>query len=176
MAGMTGAGVLFETERLRVRWLRTSDAAAVAGYRSDDEVARFQSWSVPYSEADAAALIASVDGHALGTPGWAQVGIELVSSGELIGDMGVNSVGDGSVELGFTIARSQWRKGYATEAARALGGQLLGPLGLRSVVAEVAPANAASLAVLRRLGFADETTLDDGYLRLTLVAPSTVVP
>jgi [ribosomal protein S5]-alanine N-acetyltransferase len=42
--------------------------------------------------------------------------------------------------------------GFATEAARAVLEYALGPLGLTEVLAEVDEGNAASAAVLRRLG------------------------
>jgi [ribosomal protein S5]-alanine N-acetyltransferase len=42
--------------------------------------------------------------------------------------------------------------GYATEAARAVVEHALGPLGLREVLAEVDEGNAASVAVVKRLG------------------------
>ena len=45
-----------------------------------------------------------------------------------------------------------WGKGYATEAARAVVEAALGPLGLPEVLAEVDAGNAASVAVIKRLG------------------------
>jgi ribosomal-protein-alanine N-acetyltransferase len=45
-----------------------------------------------------------------------------------------------------------WGNGYATEAARAVVQAALGPLGLPEVLAEVDEGNAASVAVVKRLG------------------------
>nr|BFE78380.1 hypothetical protein GCM10020093_009810 [Planobispora longispora] len=45
-----------------------------------------------------------------------------------------------------------WGRGYATEAARAVVDHALGPLGLPEVLAEIDEGNAASVAVVVRLG------------------------
>ena len=50
------------------------------------------------------------------------------------------------------MAPGSWGRGYATEAARAVLEYALGPLGLPEVLAEVDEGNAASIAVIERLG------------------------
>ena len=64
--------MLLETPRLRLRWFRPADAAALAAYRSDSSVARYQSWSPPVSVAAAAALIREFEAGSPGLPGWFQ--------------------------------------------------------------------------------------------------------
>ena len=56
------------------------------------------------------------------------------------------------VELGYTLARAAWGRGYATEAARAVLRWGFAGLRLPRVVAVADPANAASLHVLDKLG------------------------
>jgi aminoglycoside 6'-N-acetyltransferase len=51
--------VPLESARLIVRRFRPGDAAALAAYRSDPDVARYQSWTPPLS-ADAAAELVSI--------------------------------------------------------------------------------------------------------------------
>lgn len=63
------------------------------------------------------------------------------------------------------VDRVQWRQGYAQEALVDLSSTLIGPLGVRSVEAEVNPANTASNQLLRELGFTHA-----GLLRLRWVA------
>ena len=56
------------------------------------------------------------------------------------------------VELGYTLARAAWGRGYATEAARAVLRWAFAGLRLPRVVAVADPANTASLRVLEKLG------------------------
>lgn len=63
-------------------------------------------------------------------------------------------------ELGFAIARSQWGKGYASEAAGAIVRYAFDAMGLHRLEADVDPRNPASIRTLERLGFQRE-----GYAR-----------
>ena len=75
------------------------------------------------------------------------------ASGELIGYCGVELYGNGSdVELGFSLARSAWGRGYATEAARAWLDHAFDALGFARVLALVKPENTASIRVLEKIG------------------------
>ena len=70
------------------------------------------------------------------------------------GPPGVNALGlAGAVELGYTVFATWRAKGYATEVARALMGWAEREHGVTEFVASVAPTNAESLAVVRKLGF-----------------------
>ncbi|WP_164712554.1 GNAT family N-acetyltransferase [Methylobacterium currus] len=55
-------------------------------------------------------------------------------------------------EIGWSLARASWGKGYATEAARACLDWTFDRLGWRKVVRIIDPANTASIAVATRLG------------------------
>jgi RimJ/RimL family protein N-acetyltransferase len=56
------------------------------------------------------------------------------------------------VELGFHPPRSEWGKGYATEAAGACLEAAFSALAMERVIAVVAPGNAASVRVLGEIG------------------------
>ena len=60
---------------------------------------------------------------------------------------------DDAVEIGYTIFEPWRGRGYATEAARALMEWARAEHGIRRFIASVAPGNAPSLAIVRRLGF-----------------------
>ena len=63
------------TERLTLGSLHASDAQALYEYRSDPEVARYQTWQ-PGSVEDARVFIDGVQGVAFDTPGtWVQLAI-----------------------------------------------------------------------------------------------------
>jgi RimJ/RimL family protein N-acetyltransferase len=78
--------------------------------------------------------------------------------------IGFGRLGLGGVQaakLGYAIKASEWRKGYATEAARLLLDFAFGPLALHRVSAAIGPDNDASIALVKRLGFTYEGRLRD---------------
>jgi aminoglycoside 6'-N-acetyltransferase len=159
---------LLATERLSLRQLERRDVEVISAYRSDPEVARHQSWSAPYPIEMAAALVGEMEARRLDLPGWTQVAVELRATGELVGDVAFERRDAREAAIGYTLAPAHQGHGYATEAVGAVVAHGLGPLEHAVVVAEVAPANAASVAVLLRLGFTREGPLpggDDRYVR-----------
>lgn len=79
---------------------------------------------------------------------------------ELMGDAGLYLL-DGrgpEIELGYTLGRSWWGRGYATEAARALLASAFDDFGLDEVVAVADVANPASTRVLAKAGMEREGT------------------
>jgi len=78
-------------------------------------------------------------------------------SSDIIGFSGLIACGalnEADYEIGFVLARSAWGKGYATEIG---WGQLaygFGTVGCKRLLAQVAPENARSIAVLQKIGMA----------------------
>ena len=70
----------------------------------------------------------------------------------LVGTAGLRPLEESGLEIFYSLAPGAWGHGYATEAARAVVEYGLGPLGLPEVLAEVDEGNAASVAVVKRLG------------------------
>ena len=62
------------------------------------------------------------------------------------------------------LRRDSWGRGYATEAARACVGYGFDELGLEKIVADVDPANPASVRVLEKCGFELAGDGPDGML------------
>jgi RimJ/RimL family protein N-acetyltransferase len=145
------------SERLLLRRLAPRDADALAAYRSDPEVARYQSWETPFSLDDARSLIADLAGADLDGPGWFQWAVERVGEPGIVGDVGVNLLEDGrQAELGYTIAPASQRRGYGREAIARMVDHLLVDRRLHRVSAECDPRNEASVRLLERLGFRRE--------------------
>lgn len=146
------------TERLILRRFTGVDLTPFVTYRSDPEVARYQSWNAPYDPADAAALIAAMQVVQPGAPGeWYQVAIADRSTGQLIGDCAFCVLPSSPdhpvhVEIGFTLARSRQGSGYATEAVGRLITALFEELGVARVQALCDIDNTASIRLLERLG------------------------
>lgn len=146
------------TERLVLRVMRTTDAAPFAAYRNDPDVARYQSWDLPFTEQDAAALLSGQDDRDDVIAGqWTQLAVER--DGELVGDVCAHLDDTGGVaEIGFTLAGTHQGRGYASEAAQALVGDLVHRVGVRRVRAELDPENIASQRVLENIGLTYEAT------------------
>jgi RimJ/RimL family protein N-acetyltransferase len=149
-----GAGVIVSAGRLDIRRFRPSDVAAFAAYRSDPSVARYQSWAAPFPEDEARSLVESFATADEDAPGWFQYAVELRAERVLIGDVAICRQGR-LAELGFTVASAYQRKGYATEAVRAVLARVFAT-GVHKVAAECDARNEASARLLGRLGFTRE--------------------
>lgn len=145
------------TARLRLRRLLPGDGEVLFGYRSDPNVRCYQ--ACPENAAAAAEFVIQQQQVAFDTPGtWAQVGVELREAGLLIGDLGVHFLeGErGQVELGFTIAPSFQRRGYARETMTALLGHLFEDGRKHRVILRMDASNRAAVALATSLGFRKE--------------------
>jgi RimJ/RimL family protein N-acetyltransferase len=152
------------TERLLLRPFRAEDLPAFAAYRSDPEVARYQSWDVPFTVVDTERFLAAQQGIALGTPGaWVQLAAVDRHSGVLCGDCAVRVLADqpATAEIGVTFAREAQGRGLAGEALAALIAELFGRYGLHRVFAEADDRNLAVHRLFGRLGFRCEARLVD---------------
>jgi RimJ/RimL family protein N-acetyltransferase len=149
-------------DRVRLRALHRSDAARIAEIRGDSEVARFQSWET-CSLLDAEALIEKVRDLVPDQPGqWFQFGIELHETGELIGDCALHCpLSDPSAaEIGFTLGRSYWSRGYAREAVALLIDWLFAERDKTRVFAVTDGRNGAAHLLLQNLGFGRDADFD----------------
>jgi RimJ/RimL family protein N-acetyltransferase len=104
------------------------------------------------SRAEAWRNMAMVIGHRQlrGYGFWA---VEERASGEMIGRVGCwRPEGWPGLEVGWTLRRAFWHRGYATEAARASVEYAFRALGQARVISLIAPENTASIRVAQRLG------------------------
>lgn len=140
------------TARLRLDALRDKDANALFAYRSDPAVARFQGWR-PDSVADAERFIGAQHGVAPDMRDtWWQRAIRLRDTDELIGDLGLHFMDDGTVEVGISLAPAHQRRGYAREALEVMLDFVFGGLRKRRVIAQVAPRNFMCMRLLEGVG------------------------
>jgi len=154
-----------ETERLLVRVPEERDVDGYLEVFGDPQVLRFLRTGMPRRD-DAVAGIKRMRRH------WERHGIGLFSvvrkeDDRLLGRVGfllwdperwVHAMredleGDGlETEIGWTLGSEHWNRGYATEAAIACRDRALGDLALTRLVSVIAPENAPSIAVARKLG------------------------
>ena len=142
-----------ECERVLVRpFVTDTDSDSMLAVYGDPEVMRF----IPGGAlSDIAAVRSVLDVYTRaqqdqGFSSWALVERE---GGRLIGDVGFGIFEPtGDIELGYTLAREFWGRGYALEAASACLATASIHLSASRIVAVVDEANAPSLRVAERLG------------------------
>lgn len=138
------------TERLLLRPGWQEDAPALARAIGDEMIVRnLASAPWPYSEDDARDFLA---GWTSASPSRFLMVQRTASSPRIIGGIGMDRMDDGSVELGYWVARPFWGLGYATEAGRHMI-DLARTMGIPRLVASHFVDNPASGSVLRKLGF-----------------------
>ena len=146
------------TERLLLRPMRIDDAVAMAARRSDPDVARYQNWTTPYPLERAQTMvdeIVAMDGPTDGE--WWMLTIADADDSTVLGDLVVHLTWQGrTAEIGYTLARHAWGKGYAVEAATELVRYLFEDLEVRRIEAMLHPDNPASAMVLERAGLVFE--------------------
>jgi RimJ/RimL family protein N-acetyltransferase len=139
--------------RLELRPFTARDApVAHADVYGDPDVMRYVAEGPLPDEATTAMLVRTYAQRAR-INDWTFWAVIERSTGALIGDAGVWPSGRGEAELGYTLARRAWGKGYATEATHAVVDLAFGAFGIDELIALVHPANAASIRVLSKLGF-----------------------
>ncbi|MCM4084082.1 GNAT family N-acetyltransferase [Paractinoplanes hotanensis] len=152
--------MLIATERLVLRRFRPADAAVLAAYRSEPEVARYQSWDAPFPLLRAETAVANFIASDPDQPGWFQYAIERTAGHELVGDVAVHLHDNlKQAEIGFTLAKQHQKQGYAFEAVTAVLDRLFRVRGLHKVAGECDARNLASAGLLERLGFTLEGKL-----------------
>jgi RimJ/RimL family protein N-acetyltransferase len=141
-----------ETERLRLRAFRDDDLDAYAALCADPEVMRYLGTGVTLNRADAWRSMAGFLGH-WALRGYGMWALEEKATGTFVGRAGfLNPEGWPGFELGWTLARAHWGRGFATEAARRALDYAFGELDRPRVISLVRPANEPSKRVAERLG------------------------
>ena len=143
--------VTLETERLILRMWRDDDIREYAELCADAEVMRYIGGKT-LDRTEAWRHMASMIGHwyLRGYGVWA---VEEKAGGRLVGRIGcINPEGWPGFEVGWTLKREFWGKGYATEAARRSLEYAFYELDQPHVISLIHPENRASIRVAERLG------------------------
>jgi RimJ/RimL family protein N-acetyltransferase len=141
------------TERLHLRPFTEADRLAIHAVYADPEVMRHVGHGAHRTIEETVAAL-RVYGEVLERRGFSFLAVTERDGGALVGDAGLYPLGE-DVELGYTLARSAWGRGYATELGRALVVHAFEVLGAPRVVAQVEPGNAGSRRVLEKLGMTE---------------------
>lgn len=146
------SAIRIETARLILRSIDAErDFEGWARLMADEQTVRFIGGQV-MDRALAWRHMAGVVGH-WQIRGYGSFSVEDKASGEWIGRVGPwYPEGWPAPEIGWTILREHWGKGYATEAARASLDYAFRELGWKEVIHVILTGNARSMAVAERLG------------------------
>jgi len=142
----------FRTARLLVRRWRTSDDLALFDVYGDIEGARYVGNGEPITEQECQLwLRVTTDNYK--TRGYGMFAIDELSSKRTVGFCGiVHPGGQDEPEVKYAFLKSEWRRGLASEVVPALLSHAHINLGMRRIIATVAPENIASQRVLEQSG------------------------
>lgn len=152
-----------ETERLLLRQWRDGDWHGLLRTYGDSEV---MAW-IGTTAGDLASTAAAIGRMSMHWRllGYGMFAVEERTSGELVGRVGLMLHPDWpldgpKVEVGWTLQRSAWGKGYATEGALASLGLAFRELGLPQIFSMTRPDNTRSRAVMERCGLTQRGELE----------------
>jgi RimJ/RimL family protein N-acetyltransferase len=157
-------GVVIQTERLILRRLTREDLDELVAIHADPDIIRFIG---PFDRHRAVEWLERVD-QSWAERGYGRVAITERATRRLLGRSGLMYLPEfEETELGWTLRRDCWGRGYATEAARACASWAFGHFRIPYVTSLIEPANDRSIQVARRLGM---TPLrNDFYLDIPMV-------
>ncbi len=143
--------LIIQTENLVVRTFRLSDAPRVRELAGKYEIAHMVgSIPHPYPSGMAEQWIGRHDERRREGKGYP---FAIVHQGQLIGSVGLETDGGQYLELGYWLGTEYWRRGYMSEAAKAVLQFAFGWLSKPGIQARVIVDNAGSKRILEKLGF-----------------------
>jgi RimJ/RimL family protein N-acetyltransferase len=143
--------ITLETERLILRMFREQDFEDYTRITADADVMRFLGGKT-LDRMETWRHMAFIVGHWYfrGYGIWA---VEEKASGKVIGRIGfINPEGWPGFELGWTLGKEYWGRGYATEGARRALEFGFNELDRSHIISLIHPDNKASIRVAERLG------------------------
>ncbi|GLV65920.1 ribosomal-protein-serine acetyltransferase [Bacillus mycoides] len=155
-----------KTDRLILRRFSINDTKYFHFYRSNTEVAKFQSWdNYQYHEAKTF-VNEQINNNPNQRGTWFQFAIALAENNKMIGDCALHTLLSEPhiVEIGFTISTEYQGNGYATEAICTLLHYIFHSLGKHKVIAFSDVRNNKSISVLERVGMRREGQLLQNYM------------
>lgn len=145
---------VFESERLGFRRWQASDREPFAAMNANPDVMEFFPNTLNRAESDA--LVDRIEAHfeEIGYGLWA---VERKEDGAFIGFIGLLDVNfdisvKGATEIGWRLDQQFWKRGYATEGAKACLDYAFQELGKTAIYSFTAAINLPSITVMKRIG------------------------
>ncbi len=150
-----------ETDRLILRMWTKKDAPALFDYAKDPDVGPNAGWK-PHTNTGESRMI--IDQLFRCNMTWA---IVEKDTGTIVGSIGFEDdkyrPNISSKEMGYSLAKSRWGKGYMTEAAKRLVRYAFDELNLDVLMIRTSETNIRSQRVIDKCGFKYEGTLRRAY-------------
>jgi len=156
--------IILETKRLTLRHQALSDLDDLWALYCDPEITKY----IPDAPRTREEARQELEWHMNGHPQNPDLGLWATVhkvSGNFIGRCGLlpwTIEGRQEVEVAYTIARSYWGQGLATEAARAILNYGFEKLHLTRMVSLIEPGNIVSQRVAEKIGMSFEKRVDEG--------------
>ncbi len=154
--------IIFETPRLLLRQFTEEDAPIIYKLNRDPDVIKYIHEPLLENETQAKKILTDIilPQYKLNLGRWA---VHTKSDYEFIGWCGLKYISEtGITDLGYRLLKTEWGKGYATEAAQYTLIYGLRDLKIKCITAMVHVQNFASIKVLEKIGmkFKKETIFD----------------
>lgn len=145
--------IFLETHRLVLRNVKPEDAEIMFDYRNNEICAKYQRGQTKDRDG-IQQLVEKRRWDTLGIENNAMVAVALKETDEMVGEI-VVMPNEGAISLGYTFSYRHHRRGYAFESLSALTQMLHARYPDWEFISFVEPENEASIALLKKLGYAD---------------------
>ncbi|WP_432417380.1 GNAT family N-acetyltransferase [Brevundimonas intermedia] len=154
---------IFETERLRLRPVKRSDAGDIYQYTSGVAETRFMPFQRHQDIGDSLEFAERCEACWVAGSAFPWAVTERMSE-RFMGVLELR-LSPPKADFGYIFAEAFWGNGFATEATSAVVGWTIAQPSIMRVWATCHPGNIASAAVLRRTGLSHEATLSNWEAR-----------
>lgn len=138
--------------------------AMYANWASEDEVTKFLTWP-KHADTEVTRAVLESWIQRYKEPDFYNWGIELKSTGDLIGNISVISIKEkvASADLGYCMGTKWWGQGIMPEAGKAVIKFLFEEVGFNRIAADHAKTNPKSGRVMQKIGMTYEGTWRKAY-------------
>ncbi|MDB5033954.1 MAG: ydaF [Chlorobi bacterium] len=141
-----------ETDRILLRAFTPDDLDDLAPILADPDVVRHLAGGKPFTRDQVAGAIERINAY-WGKHGFGLMALVLKESGRVAGWCGLTLLdATPEIELVYMLAKQEWGKGLAAEAARAMLRLGFGMPGMERIVAVARHENPASYRVMEKIG------------------------
>jgi [ribosomal protein S5]-alanine N-acetyltransferase len=153
------------TPRLLLRKMQPADAAALYSLRTQEAVMKYIDREPMKNIDEARVLIEKITADIENAAGITWAICQPENEERLIGTVGFWRIikQNYRAEIGYMLDAGYWRKGLMAEAVKEVIAFGFTKMGLHSIEASINPGNAASAALLEKLGFVREAYFKEDY-------------